>query len=336
MHVCALIVTYGDRFESCQKVINRCFSIGIHRIFLVENGVDKAAGESFQALARNDERLFRLCLNENLGSAGGFSEGIKAVTSNMSDGHVLVLDDDNLPAKNMLTLMSDTYAKLKIQEPTQKFVLYGYRGEEFRDDLHAVELYGRKLFQRDNFVGFSLREALRRRARKLLGGKKDKSDLIVCDHGPWGGMFTSIDTLRSAPAPDCKFYLYGEDTNFSLTLTDMGVQLFLVPAATITDLTSTFVGPETIFSPRLPAMRAFYSCRNSVYNSVSRRRSKIEYTLNKFIFLAIQLCRELLVNGSNLGEINERFALVAEAIRDGESGVLGKKSLVHLSRSEGF
>ena len=64
----------------------------------------------------------------------------------MSDGHVLVLDDDNLPAKNMLTLMSDAYAKLKIQEPTQNFVLYGYRGEEFRDDLHAVELYYRKLF----------------------------------------------------------------------------------------------------------------------------------------------------------------------------------------------
>ena len=138
-------------------------------------------------------------------------------------------------------------------------------------------------------------------------------------------MFTSIDTLRSAPAPDCKFYLYGEDTNFSLTLTDMGVQLFLVPAATITDLTS-FCWSGDDFSPRLPAVRAFYSCRNSVYNSVSRRRSKIEYTLNKLIFLAIQLCRELLVNGSNLGEINERFALVAEAIRDGESGVLVRRA----------
>ena len=74
-------------------------SLSVFTVFLVENGVDKAAGESFQALARNDERLFRLCLNENLGSAGGFSEGIKAVTSNMPDGHVLVLDDDNLPAK---------------------------------------------------------------------------------------------------------------------------------------------------------------------------------------------------------------------------------------------
>ena len=37
----------------------------------------KPQARSFQALAKNDERLFRLCLNENLGSAGGFSEGIK-------------------------------------------------------------------------------------------------------------------------------------------------------------------------------------------------------------------------------------------------------------------
>ena len=42
----------------------------------------------------------------------------------MSDGHVLVLDDDNLPAKNMLTLMSDAYAKLKIRAYSN-FVLYG-------------------------------------------------------------------------------------------------------------------------------------------------------------------------------------------------------------------
>ena len=68
----ALIVTYGDRFESCLKVINRCFSIGIDRIFGGERR-DKVAGESFQALARDDERFFALCLTENLGSAGGFS-----------------------------------------------------------------------------------------------------------------------------------------------------------------------------------------------------------------------------------------------------------------------
>lgn len=308
--------------------------MGIDRVVLVENGVDTETSRHFESLASNDKRLTRLCLSKNRGSAGGFGAGFEFILETTCEGYLLVLDDDNLPGIKMLDVMADLHLNLKKRDPNQHIVLYGFRGDEFRGDRHAVDLYGRKEFQVDNFLGFSIRESLRRRALKLLGRRKETQNLIECDHGPWGGMFTSIETIRFGPKPNPDFYLYGEDTHYSLTLSKMGAKLYLVPAVKISDLTSTFNESSTLFSRRLSSLRVFYSCRNTIYNSVSNRRNRLEYALNKYTFLFYQVCIELFLNRGQISDLSRRWIVIRKAIHDGENLALGEHDSEFLSGAD--
>ena len=327
MHVTAVIVTYGDRHNYCVRVVDRCLAEGVDKILLLENGVSSSAQAVYARKAIDTSKVQVVNLGANRGSAGGIAAGVELLRDQGLEGMVLFLDDDNLLCQGAVDTLKETYFATDnpdVRDP----VLFCSRADEFPDDALALETGIPKRVKKNAFMGFDVADALRKRWIKNKQYTHGSSNLVAVDHGPWGGMFISMERLRTAEAIQADFYLYGDDLWFTHNLALEGVPMKLVGEASISDLASTYEGVTSFFSPDLPDLKAYYALRNYTYTSKHWATSKWLLRLNRFVFLSYQLGRELRVSWRRCPDILRRAGLIRAALNDGRAGRLGVSDLV--------
>ncbi len=80
-NICALIVTYGTRLDLIDKVIQSLMMEDVKGIIVVSNGQDTVSRTSLLKIC-NDERINVILNDENIGSAGGYCQGLKFFLEN--------------------------------------------------------------------------------------------------------------------------------------------------------------------------------------------------------------------------------------------------------------
>ena len=322
-NTCAVILTYGDRFDFLKQTINGCLKNKVDEILVVENASsEKSRLQLRKEVAQHPGVIKILHLDKNIGSAGGFERGIREIVKNQYCKYILLLDDDNMMLDNCLFSLVDTFEKL---EP-----LYGASNlmlSSNRFNRSGFIYLGGKSIKKGSFLGFrflSLPEKLIR----LLGIKEknklniDKVRLELAT-APWGGLFFHRDLVGKFGFPNSEFVLYGADTEFTYRVIKKGGKIFLVPQAKIADVDKGMGGEARLFNiisyiTASHSSRVYYKLRNAAYLDIFSKNDKTAIRkINKLIYLTILKILSILYNR------RKRFGIIMEAIRDGEQGKLG-------------
>jgi len=100
---CLVIVTYGNRCELIEEVICRLKTMGIGELIVVDNGLADATRAFLETEQRSLGCKMSVVRNQkNLGSAPGFSAGLRYFVDNSRLPYVWLLDDDNRPYPDAL------------------------------------------------------------------------------------------------------------------------------------------------------------------------------------------------------------------------------------------
>jgi GT2 family glycosyltransferase len=314
-----ITVTYGNRSNYFKKVIESSLDEGVDQIVIVDNGSIAESRIELYELCKKDERVHLLRNDENTGSSGGFYTGIEYVMNNFNSVFVWLLDDDNVPQKNALKILTYNWSKLK-KIVGKDVVLYSNRIAQEEDSFKLSQPELHKI-KSNTFLGFGFQEYF-----KFFGAKNNLEDSIFkVDFGPYGGLFTSLDVLRSIGLPNRDFFLYADDHEFTLRLYKMDIPQYIVLRSVLRDIDSSFPLKNGLISPKTQDFKIYYTVRNHIFLKKQFIKVKSLYFINKYIFVSWLFIKLVLMYSAiNPIHVIRRISLITKAIYDGENSLLGK------------
>jgi GT2 family glycosyltransferase len=331
-NICVITVTYGERFLFLEQVVHAAFANGVDKIIVVDNGSAPSSRQALLSLERESNgKVIIITMPENLGSASGYKTGME-YTANCSDcEYVWLLDDDNQPTEGGLDEVLFHYEKLSHLASPNRLVLACQRQdwEHHRQLAQGVPVC-RAFPRRSSFQWFHLLDLPRRlvnyfsRSEEIAHKDEAVTSPVEIPFAPYGGLFFHKDILSSFGYPDERFFVYGDDTVYTYSLTLGGARLFLIPSRVILDVEKMWrlsAEAKHLFSALLIGsdFRVYYATRNQAYfDKHLWATNPVVYTLNKWAFFAV-----LIFFATRYGN-RKRIALIVRAVRHGESGRLGR------------
>ncbi|GAB7217991.1 glycosyltransferase [Dickeya oryzae] len=275
MRILVVVVTYGNRAELVKEVVTECISQSVYKIIIVDNGSPECNFQKLELINKEysfDVELIRL--NENMGSAKGFSVGLsRALEHSTEDDWVLFLDDDNKIEKNAIRNMCHQFHCGEIHKDNVYFFLRKDRKNylNFLKNRNEDDLLG----VCNSFIGFHIidfcKKKISYRERSENFDLSCDDSVVRCPCGPYGGLLIYSKTVAKVGFPDDKLYLYFDDTEYTLRMNRLGVSLWLLPKSKISDIDiswSNIENKKKFSSPLLETsddFRVYYSVRNRVF-----------------------------------------------------------------------
>ena len=328
-NVTALIVTYGSRAQFTSAVVRRLSEIDVAQIVLVDNGSEPTAHDTYRALANELSQLKVLSLPENLGSAEGFSAGIKDFLVNGKTAYLWILDDDNSPDADALRALSSAAGELQKVESCEDPVLHCSRADAREADAVALASGEPKTLRVNHFMGFSVEGWFSAKlARFRTKAPENPRGYVEIHRGSYGGLFASRANLSAIGLPRAHFVLYADDTEYTYRFFKEGIRQFLIADAKVWDLEPTFTAGADYFDVSMSDAKVYFSIRNHVSLSQGLRQNNIKYELNKRWLLSLLTIRALRGFFKAPSFTVRRYSLILRAIRHGESDNFDVASLV--------
>ena len=317
----ALVVTYSDRAQICDQVLQRLHNMGVAQIILIENGVSNDAERRYQALEQSKLPVHRIRLCENTGSAVGFKTGIEYFLTQAVLPYLWILDDDNLPCNSALIALDEARVKITQVGLCADPVLHCNRGASRQADLNALRTGNPKSLISDDFMAFSACRWLASLLKKEIRPAHCKfQDWVEIHRGSYGGLFASRKNLQKIGLPRSDFVLYADDTEYTYRFYQQNIPQFLVGQAEVADLQPTFEAGNDYFSESMSPVKIFFSIRNHVFLSKERSRRKLVYNLNKTVLLSMLMLKGMRHALTTPSFARRRMRLILLAIKHGESG----------------
>jgi GT2 family glycosyltransferase len=325
--VCILIITYSDRWHLLKQVLKRATGFKqVTNIVVVNN----AAPYDVAAKAREIKGFKIDVLNsvDNLGSAGGYKTAIDYAVRTTHADLFLLLDDDNVPEKNVIGDLLKQWQK--IEGANEKKALFC-----FRDDRrpHVMIAKGEDPYRfylvPNNFLGFHLFNIIPNKLRKMRDKRFADMPLkerVTMPYVPYGGFMLHRDMISAIGVPDEQFYLYVDDSEYTYRVTQNGGQIWMIPSCNVVDIDKSqgINYQKRLFHDQLLdewSFRTYYHVRNRLYfYSRVAVRNKFMFGLNKLIYLTWLRIISVLSNKE------AEFKKLSQAINDGLQGNMGKAS----------
>lgn len=209
MKVTAVVVTY-NRLNLLKECISALLEQSYQdmEILLVDNNSTDGTREYLQQVAeQNAEKIQLLFLPENVGGAGGFHEGMKHAMKNDPDW-LWLMDDDTLPER-----------------------------EACAELCKAVNVIGGKIgFLSSNVYGMQHECMNTPRMKLSQKGENGYADwnihladsLVKVNSATFCACFVSADAVRKIGLPIKEYFIWGDDTEYTLRLSRYYGQGWLV------------------------------------------------------------------------------------------------------------
>lgn len=328
-NVGVVMVTYGDgkRLRFVKEVINAIRKQGASLCVLVNNGTDKSVVEN--ELQEFGNFVDMLHLESNGGSAFGYAEGIRRILTHSVE-FIWLLDDDNLPKEDALNNLLYTNRRIKKQDGTPSVLLALREHRSYLVRIANGESVNNVYPRKNSIAGFhflsipgKVKSLFKKKSLGRIDIQPDSQDnLIQIPFGPYGGMFFPRKILEAIGLPDKRFYLYGDDTEFTYRITQQGWRIFLVPSAVISDLEKVWYSEQRFrivgWINNISRERNYYVLRNWVYFDIHYWCDNvIVFMLNALLFIFI-LCFIAVVQAKY-----KQLLLVLKALKDAKQNRLG-------------
>jgi GT2 family glycosyltransferase len=328
--IITVTVTYGERWQHLEEVIPAIFlQSDVSMLVVVDNA------SNYDLIARLDqifpqfrEKILVLHQTENLGSAGGFSIGLKKAYALEAD-FVYLVDDDNLPEASAVVIL---YQQWQLLQSDQLIALLSYRYRNLPNLKKAA--YGQEVRyfhdKPNSFLGFSLTNTF----SKLLGSQKLQASnsstllpLVQVLQAPYGGLFLPRATITKIGFPNEALFLYADDTEYSYRIIQNGGQIWMVTASRLADLETSWWSDEQTLKKKWAAplleeggFKAYYSTRNLtwfLWKNLSP--NPVLFLINGLIYMGYLFLIALV--SRKMGA----YLTVLKAVVDGLRGSLGKR-----------
>lgn len=279
------MVTYGDRGEILNKTIPHLINECCIDLVLVENNISRKTKIYLNEIKIS--RLHRIQLDYNSGSAGGYAEGLEYALKRFRNANkFLLLDDDNFISEEFV-------CKLVLKLNHLKFASC--------NRINRSKYNGKKCSE-NNFLGTNLfyRE----------------QNIINC--APYGGLIVSRELIEEVGLPNKKFFLYGDDHEFTLRATLFGYQLTVLEDIKIIDLDQSHDHKSKIhryFQKNFDCDKLYFQIRNHTHISFLMKKSNFIFYTNLIFVLIILFSNNIKTLHFPMG----RWRVIFKAIIDGKS-----------------
>lgn len=327
--VTVITVTYGNRWKYLNDILISISSLtNVETIIVVDNCSSYNVADSCGKIS---SKINVITLDENKGSAIGYSIGIQEAIKYNYEGFIWLLDDDNLPLENALDSLIYRYKEIYESCGNKAVGLTSLRKKRNDHLKVAAGQNPNSIFPAKNsFLGFHYKNILQRFFKKYIFTSQahintTKQPYIKIPVAPYGGFFFHKSTVNLIGFPNSDFYLYADDHQYTYRLNSLG-GIYLVPESIVDDIDqSWFVVNNTNYYKSLilndSSFRIYYSVRNRIYfEQTDLVENKREYMTNRSLLLI------LLRLISILYKRRTRYRFIRNAIKDGENGSLGKNT----------
>lgn len=334
MKVCAVILTYDDRWKFVKKAIEACSREKVDKIIVVDNassGLSKQQLISMTKKLRGKLKVINLL--ENYGSAGGYKQGLMEAYKCEDCDFIWLFDDDLKPARGALKVLKQFWRRLDIVDKERNVCLLAYR------KIFNVYENGQNisfLIRKNAFLEFHIKDLPYKILRRVSKGKifvqgkqsKNFKNYLVLPVATWGGLFFNKHLLDNIGYPDERFFFYVGDYEFTYRLTKKNGKIFVIFNSLIEDIEPSAPATKNRISffellDNESDFRIYYKIRNKVYfENKYLITARWIYNINKWVYLGILKIISLITKRNN------RFRLIYMAVKDGECGKLGKKPVL--------
>jgi GT2 family glycosyltransferase len=322
MHITVVTITNRKRWHLLHQTLTAAFAEGIDRAVVIDNAADEDIATKMRESFRGAHRTIRL--EKNQGPAGAYFTGIGAALDDGAE-YLLLLDDDNLLKPGAVHALKSAYQAQLANCSHSGLCVSAYRPEQewIRGDRPNSAMPSP-----NRYLGFHLKDLALGIWRRRPGAERHRQRTQVTQPfrraiAPWGGLLFHRALIERFGYPNPEFVLYWEDIEFTMRVTCAGGEIWVIPAARIDDLESSW----TKDSRRIPYVhtlihrgsdeQVYYQVRNRAYLETRRGARSWIRQINRRIFFA-----RLRAVASRAGRI-DRLKLVTNAVRDGEKGKLG-------------
>jgi GT2 family glycosyltransferase len=323
--VCVLTLTYANRWQFLEQVLNRVLAFEhIIQVVVVNNA--SLYNVSERTAGMNDTRVTVLNNDENLGSAGGYKQAIDYALKNTDADFIWLLDDDNVPEPNVLPNLLRMWGEIPGENDEKAlFCLRDDRPTHVK--IAKGEDPSRYYLVKNSFMGFSLFNILRNRYYKMSDkGKEQRSykKYVQMPYVPYGGLLFHHSMIEVIGLPNADFFLYVDDSEYTYRITQNKGAIWLVPSCRVVDVDkSQGIGyQKKLFHSKLLdqwSFRTFYTLRNWVYfYSLMAVQNNLTFKINKALYLTYLKVISLFSSKT------EEYKKLRSAVNDGLNGKLGK------------
>lgn len=302
--VATIIVTFNRKalLVDCLKA-NIGQTRPADRIIIVDNASSDGTRDALESeglLANKAVEYLRL--DQNFGAAGGTSRGTQRAADEGFDW-IWLMDDDAVPGPDALERLLEGFDSLPASDRNGLCAMTAC----VTDPQGKIDSMHRR---RWNFATL---------ASPALGPQDYDGHAVEIDIGSFVGFLVSRDVVEAIGTPDPDYFIYYEDTEYSLRIRHAGGKIFLCPRSRIAH-------PENPNDSKAAVRSASYAWRN-FYHLRNKVHTYRLYAPNRFIFAYRMLKTLLETQFSVLAFQPDKWARsrsFLKGIRDGVQGKLGK------------
>lgn len=298
--ICAVVVTCNRWacLQECLKGI-RQQTFAVSAVFVIDNASTDGTGERLPA---EFPWVKQFRLPENVGSSGGFHEGIKQAYAAGFDW-LWVMDDDAVPKQDALERLVATNAFSLSDTGALCPRVIGTDGKtDLRSRPRRVDLRRFKTIQ-------------------VFEGGEISDEAVEINSATFVGLLVRREAVERIGLPRSEFFIAWDDIDYMHRLCAAGFKSYFVPRAEVVHLNAGADGqaklPFLFHHTRLPISalwKSYYTWRNRVY--LVHELSSPSVLIRESCKLAAAV---LLFDDHKL----RRLKMLARAVRDGASGRLG-------------
>jgi GT2 family glycosyltransferase len=224
--------TAKDTNNFLQSVANLKTQDFILDTVIVDNGsVEKLVLET-------TKQVQVICLETNTGFTGGYNRGIRKALDNGAD-YVLIVNNDTLLDSSLvekLFRVLETDNKVGIAIPK----IYFAKGHEFHKERYAKDELGKVFWYAGGYFDWANIKSVHRGVDEVDHGQYDTTEETAFATGCC--LLIKREVLEKVGLFDEKFFLYYEDADLSMRVTNAGYTIKYVPKAFMYHLNASSSG----------------------------------------------------------------------------------------------
>jgi GT2 family glycosyltransferase len=237
-----------------------------------------------------------LALNDNVGGAGGFAEGLRTAVADGADW-VWMMDDDAEPHPDALERLLD--------RPLDTATLY--TSAAVCGDVLSWPLRGETA-----------------RSEETIFRTRDLPEELVVRYTPFLGILVSAELVRRIGYPDAGFFLASDDTDYCYRAIRAGAKIVLAGKSLIEHPASEryrlWLPGREFYTLRLPPWKRYYDVRNRLFLAKNHFGLAAYYSTLPASFLRLF---------ATLLNERRRWAQIWAFIAGTVDGLLGRKGRRH-------
>lgn len=188
----SIVIVTNNRLGILKNTIDKCVNqtYNVSEIIIIDNNSNDGTKEYLKTIARQYKNIIVKSMNNNVGGAGGFYEGMKIFYEQTTSDYVLLIDDDSYLEKNVIE---------ELEKAITKYSCYWLAC---------------KVLWKNNEWSYMNIQPLATAKRKTVADVHSPQDLLIKNSTFVGSMF-SRELVRKIGYPQKEYFIWGDDIEYT-------------------------------------------------------------------------------------------------------------------------